>query len=89
LKFENCVTYFDPPYYNSFNEYSVDEFDHRAYINSLKEICKNETVSLLHSNSKDFKNVYKTDENIEEINCQDRMNSKKMDTFRIELLYYK
>ena len=88
LDIDNCVAYFDPPYYNTYDEYNVIRFNHDDYIERLIEIRSNCSVTLFHSNCYEFQNVYDTDENIEEISCQERMNSKKQDATRVELFYY-
>lgn len=32
----DCITYLDPPYYNTFNDYSSVEFDHERFFNFYK-----------------------------------------------------
>ena len=91
LKFEECVLYLDPPYYENsrcFDEYCANSFNHKLYVDRLNEIRSNNSVHLLHSNSKQFLDIYNNDKRFDLIIYQDRMNSKNMKNKRIELLFY-
>jgi DNA adenine methylase len=64
--YDNSVVYMDPPYYGTFDEYT-STFCHKEYINTLHQLRQNPSVALIHSNSSAFRDIYTTDENIEEI----------------------
>ena len=80
--------YLDPPYFKKYSEYNSTEFNHAQYIEILNSLRMNKNISLIHSNSIEFKHVYDTNEKFEIISCQDRMNSKNMSGTRLEVLYY-
>ena len=88
LELEGCTLYLDPVYYGTFDEYSTQRFNHIEYVKKLKTIRENESISLIHSNSIGFLDIYETDEEVEEIICQERMNAKNMNGRRVELLFY-
>ena len=82
------VIYLDPPYFNSFDKYSKHDFCYKNYINVLKYLHQFENLSIIHSNSVFFSEIYESNENIEEIRLYDRINSKNPGKIRIELLYF-
>jgi DNA adenine methylase len=88
LEFENCTLYCDLVYYGTFDEYSAQRFDHDEYVRKLNLIRENKSVKLVHSNSVGFLDIYVTNEKIEEIICQERMNATNMNDRRVELLFY-
>jgi DNA adenine methylase len=61
IVYENCLAYFDPPYYGSFNKYAPIRFSHEDYIHFLHTLRQNPTVKIIHSNSTTFRNVYKSE----------------------------
>ena len=86
-KFENCVMYLDPPYFETFSEYTICGFNYDEYLKKLKEIRMNKSIKLIHSNSEMFSSIYQSEEDIEKIFAQDRMNTKTQIKLRCELLY--
>jgi DNA adenine methylase len=86
---DDCVLYLDPPYYQTSNRYSIDKFSHDEYVEYLNRVKNNSTISLIHSNSIMFRDIYETDENVEEIKLYNRINCKNPGQKRIELLFYK
>jgi DNA adenine methylase len=84
---DNSVVYMDPPFYGTFDEYT-STFCHTEYIKTLNRLRQHPSVTLIHSNSATFRDIYKTDEHIEEITLYNRINSKNPSSVRTELLYY-
>ena len=82
------TVYFDPPYFNTFDKYSKNNFCYHTYIQVLTHLRHQKNIFLIHSNSIDFMKVYKTDENILQIELYDRINKKNPGKIRIELLYF-
>jgi DNA adenine methylase len=85
---ENSVVYFDPPFYGVIEEYTAIRFCHKEYIQILHRLRQNPSIKLIHSNSASFRDIYTTDEHIEEITLYNRANSKNPGSIRTELLYY-
>jgi DNA adenine methylase len=87
VDYENSVVYLDAPYYGTFDEYT-STFCHKEYINTLLQLRQNPSIKLIHSNSTAFREIYKTEEQIEEITLYNRINSNNPSSIRTELLYY-
>lgn len=86
------LLYLDPPYYNTFDNYTIDRFnyDDNKFIEYLDKVSREDNYYTILSNSYDFKKKI-TDNNlpvsvIEEICIDDRMNSKQPNNKRFEIL---
>ena len=79
--------YLDPPYFETYSEYTTCGFNYDEYLKKLQEIRMNNSIKLIHSNSEMFSSVYQSEEDIERIFVQDRMNTKSQIKLRCELLY--
>jgi site-specific DNA-adenine methylase len=86
IPYENCLVYLDPPYYGTFNKYAPERFSHDDYIKFLTNLRR--SVKVIHTNSIEFRDVYKTDEQIEEIHFYNYINRTRPGSKRTELLYY-
>ena len=86
INFQNCSTYFDPPYFKAFNDYSSNVFDHSEYVKRLRELNSRNDVHLIHSNSNEFQTIY-SDQTPIIVNVQERMNCQKQNSRRFELLF--
>lgn len=81
---ENDFVYLDPPYLNTFDSYSIDGFDSEDfadYVNNMSCNC------LLH-NSEDFAELL-NDFEIENIEVQNKINSKSPGSTRTEIIAWK
>lgn len=80
--YENALLYIDPPYFNTFDSYSIYGFDYNQFDEYLTKI---EQIPFILSNSYDFKDhvngLY-----VEELSINDRINSKQPANKRIEIL---
>jgi site-specific DNA-adenine methylase len=88
VEYANAIVYMDAPYYGTFDEYTATPFYHDSYIQTLNRLRENPSITLIHSNSSAFREVYETKEDIEEITLYNRANSKNPGSTRTELLYY-
>ena len=81
----NTLIYLDPPYYETFNDYSSYSFDHDKFFSLINELKSRN--KLVISNSKAFNDNYHLEGfNIELINVQDKINSKSPNASRIEII---
>jgi site-specific DNA-adenine methylase len=87
IDYENAVVYCDPPYFGASDRYTKPPFSHEEYVKFLYQLKQNPSITLIHSNSASFREIYKTDEQIEEIKLYNRANSKNPGSQRTELLY--
>ena len=78
----NDFIYFDPPYINTFDSYSVESFDSNEFANYVNNIsCK-----CLISNSEDFSEYLSEKFTIKTIQIQDKINSKSPGSVRYEII---
>lgn len=87
-KEENVLIYLDPPYYNTFDNYSMYKFDYNQFEGYLSDI-ENKNIPFILSNSYDFEEYVKREKKglyVEEISINDRINSKQPANKRFEIL---
>lgn len=89
---EKVLMYLDPPYYKTFDSYTLEKFDHDKFTNYLKIITnkKYKNLNVILSNSFDYQEIITTHKinltQIERIPINDRINSKQPDNKRYEIL---
>ena len=89
---EKVLMYLDPPYYKTFDSYTLEKFDHDKFTNYLKIITNNKykNLNIILSNSFDYQEIITTHKinltQIERIPINDRINSKQPDNKRYEIL---
>lgn len=89
---EKVLMYLDPPYYKTFDSYTLEKFDHDKFTNYLNIVTnkKYKNLNILLSNSFDYQEIITTYKinlpQIESIPINDRINSKKPDNKRYEIL---
>lgn len=89
---EKVLMYLDPPYYKTFDSYTLEKFDHDKFTNYLNMVTnkKYKNLNIILSNSFDYQEIitiYKINlTQIERIPINDRINSKKPDNKRYEIL---
>lgn len=89
IKTNKVLMYLDPPYYNTFDSYTLYQFDNSMFIGYLLHVTNNNMYNVILSNSSDFKNIINKDINlpvIEHIEVNDMINSKRPSNKRIEIL---
>lgn len=86
FEYNDCITYLDPPYYNTFNDYSSVEFDHERFFDFINS---NSMDEIIVSNSFDFITFIpiKFDNYVPTVN--DMINSKTPNSKRYEILMIK
>lgn len=82
---ENRIIYEDPPYNHSYNCYDKNKFNFEEYIIDLKDNLAEGDVILSCSDLDDFRGLFN---NIQEINCYDKVNRTKPNSIRREYLLY-
>ena len=77
---QNCLVYMDPPYYNTFNDYSINGFNTDVFIKYLQQI-QQQNIPIIISNSLSFVEYYKyktnTDINYKLIYILNKINNNK------------
>lgn len=86
LEYNNCITYLDPPYYNTFNDYSSVEFDHERFFDFINSNSMNEIIV---SNSFDFITFIPIKFDNYVLTVNDMINSKTPNSKRYEILMIK
>ena len=84
----NSLFYLDPPYFNTFDSYTLDNFDNQQFLNFL-EFLSNSNISFILSNSLDFQKILEERiklSKIEKISINDRINSKQPESKRFEIM---
>jgi len=87
LKNENLeiIYYLDPPYYETFNDYSSNSFDSQEFYNLISS--KSLFSRIIFSNSIEFSKQFDLSMfNVLEISINDSINSKNPNNKRIEIL---
>ena len=89
LQNKNCVYYLDPPYFETFNDYSSNNFDSNKFYNIISTILNENNQNLIFSNSIEFSNTFDLSLfNKIEITLNDSINSKNPNNIRHEILCY-
>lgn len=89
---EKVLIYLDPPYYKTFDSYTLEKFDYDKFTNYLNMVTnkKYKNLNIILSNSFDYQEIITTYKinllHIESIPINDRINSKKPDNKRYEIL---
>ena len=89
---EKVLMYLDPPYYKTFDSYTLEKFDYDKFTNYLNMVTnkKYKNLNVILSNSFDYQEIITTHKinltQIERIPINDRINSKQPDNKRYEIL---
>ena len=84
----NYIIYLDPPYLSTFNSYSIEKFNSNQLVELIEKINK-ENIKIILSNSNNFYEKYKNLlPNVIKISIQDKINSKKPNKKRDEVIMY-
>lgn len=86
IEYNDCITYLDPPYYNTFNDYSSVEFDHERFFDFINSNSMNEIIV---SNSFDFITFIPIKFDNYVLTVNDMINSKTPNSKRYEILMIK
>ena len=81
------IIYLDPPYFDTFNDYSNINFNHDDFYDIIKMINSKNNVHLVISNSFAFSEKYDLSEfEVEELMINDKINSKSPNSSRKEII---
>ena len=82
------VLYLDPPYYDTFNDYASNTFDHDIFYKLIVNLCQEFKAQMVISNSKSFVDKFDVSQwfDVEVINVQDKINSKSPNSTRQEVI---
>lgn len=81
------IIYLDPPYFDTFNDYSNTNFSHDDFYDVIKMMNSKNNVHLVISNSFAFSEKYDLSEfEVEEITINDKINSKSPNSSRKEII---
>lgn len=81
------IIYLDPPYFDTFNDYSNINFNHDDFYGVIKMMNSKNDVHLVISNSFTFSEKYDLSEfEVEEIMINDKINSKSPNSSRKEII---
>jgi DNA adenine methylase len=87
--YKHSVIYLDPVYYKTFDKYTHDRFCYNDYLDFLEWLKSNNKISIIHSNSTQFLDIYSMSKNetVEEIEVYNRIKSNDPSQIRRELLF--
>ena len=87
---DKALIYLDPPYFNTFDSYTLEKFDNNKFVDFLISITKKDNLSVVLSNSLDFQKLIEENklklQHAENISINDRINSKQPDNKRFEII---